>query len=139
MSQDPVSRPDAGVGEYALGFALLEAVQTHHAPVRDWDRLSAEEQARWARVAAAVAAAFQDCPGLLDAASGEALPATPRAELLDLLQCALAHVSNAVSLHRDISAALYAERQHRCPCGTCHFQGDAQCECSRCRAGEEHP
>lgn len=139
MSRDTSDCPDAGVGEYALGFALLEAVQTHDAPVRDWDRLSAEEQARWARVAAAVAAAFQDCPGLLDAASGDMQPAIPRAELLDLLQCALAYISNASSLHQDVSAALYASRQYRCPCGTCHFAGDAQCECGPCRAGEDTP
>ena len=139
MSQDHVSRPGADVGDYALAFTLLDAVQTHDAPVRDWDALSADEQSRWAAVARATAQAFRECPGFLDADSeAEHTPQT-RADLLDLLQCALAHVSNAVSLHRDISAALYTERRYRCPCGTCHFQGDAQCECNRCRAGEEQP
>jgi hypothetical protein len=139
MNHDTSDRPGAGVGDYALGFALLEAVQTYEALVQDWGRLSAEEQARWAGVARTAAAALQDCPGLLEALPGETQPSVPRTELFDLLQCALAYVSNAVSLHRDISTALYAARHYRCPCGTCHFAGDAQCECRPCRAGEDAP
>jgi hypothetical protein len=124
--------PEPEHGNLVLGFAILKAIQAIDAPVRAWDALTAEEQERWAAVARVVRLTVDELPALLDMDAGPCALRS-RAELCDLLQCALAYVSNAVSLHTDLSAALYAERRYRCPCGTCHFEGDAQCACYRCR------